>query len=120
MATVRVVNETRGSLLASRAATAAGWWSRARGLIGRRALAEGEGLLIQPCNSVHCFFMAFAIDVVYIDRAHRVVRLAPVLRPYRLGPIVPAARAVLELPAGVLAATGTQVGDQLRIEPAGG
>jgi uncharacterized membrane protein (UPF0127 family) len=113
----KVLNQTRGTVLAEQATIASSMWSRARGLLGRRDLPAGEGLIIRPCNSVHCFFMAFPIDVVFLDRDHRVVRLAPTLRPYRLGPIVRSAREVIELPAGTLAATGTQVGDQLRIEP---
>lgn len=115
---VRITNQTRGAVLAERAAIASSWWARGRGLLGRRALPPGEGLIIRPCNSVHCFFMAFPIDVVYVDRAYRVVRLAPELRPNRIGPLVLKARDVIELPAGTVAATGTQVGDQLVVEPA--
>jgi uncharacterized membrane protein (UPF0127 family) len=80
-------------------------------LLGRRELPAGEGLIIRPCNSVHCFFMAFPIDVIYVDRDYRIVRLAPDLRPNRVGPLVMRARDVIELPAGVIAATGAQVGD---------
>lgn len=116
---VRIINETRGTVLAERATITTTWWGRARGLLGRRSLVVGEGLIIRPCNSVHCFFMAFSIDVVYVDRAYRVVRLAPDLRPNRIGPLVRSARDVIELPAGVLAATSTAIGDQVRVEPAG-
>jgi hypothetical protein len=62
--------------------------------------------------------MAFPIDVVYIDAAYRVLATAPSLKPNSLGPIVWRARDVIELPAGVLAATDTEVGHQLTIEPA--
>jgi uncharacterized membrane protein (UPF0127 family) len=112
----RIVNETRGTVLAERAELATSTWSRGRGLLGRRELPAGAGLIISPCNSVHCFFMAFSIDVIYVDRAYRVVRLAPDLRPFRVGPIVLSARDVIELPVGTIPATGTQVGDQLRVE----
>jgi uncharacterized protein len=110
---MRIVNRTRDAVLAERAELASGWWARARGLLGRRALPAGEGLIIRPCNSVHCFFMAFPIDVIYVDRDYRIVRLAPNLRPNRVGPLVMGARDVIELPAGVIAATGAAVGDQL-------
>lgn len=114
----RAVNRTRDAVLASRLERAMTWWSRARGLLGRRDLPAGSGLLIEPCNSVHCFFMAFPIDVVYIDRERQVVALAADLRPNRIGPVVRRARAVVELPAGTIARTGTRVGDQLVIEEA--
>lgn len=113
--TVTIVNESRGSVLAHHATIATGYFSRARGLLGRSSLAEGEGLIIRPCNSVHCFFMAFSIDVIYVDRNYRIVRLAPDLRPNRIGPVVMRARDVIELPVGTIAATGTQVGDLLRV-----
>jgi uncharacterized membrane protein (UPF0127 family) len=108
---IRIVNRTRDAVLAERAELASGWWARAKGLLGRRELPAGEGLIIRPCNSVHCFFMAFPIDVIYVDRDYRIVRLAPDLRPNRVGPLVMRARDVIELPAGVIAATGAQVGD---------
>lgn len=59
-------------------------------------------------------FMRFAIDAVFLDRDGRVVRAVPDLRPWV--PIVAAraADAVLELPAGTIGRTGTQVGDVLR------
>lgn len=114
----RVLNRTRDAVLASRLERATTWWSRARGLLGRRDLPTGAGLLIDPCNSVHCFFMAFPIDVVYIDRKRQVVALAADLRPNRIGPIVRRAHAVVELPAGTIARTSTRVGDQLDIEEA--
>src|SRR5262245_65768707 len=61
----RIVNVTRDVVLAERAELATSWWARAKGLLGRRELPAGEGLVIRPCNSVHCFFMAFTIDVIY-------------------------------------------------------
>jgi uncharacterized protein len=113
---VRIINQSRDGLLAERAAVATSPWARGKGLLGRRDLPAGEGLIIRPCNSVHCFFMSFTIDVIYVDRSYRVVRLAPHLRPNRVGPIVLSARDVIELPAGTIAATGTRVGDQLAVE----
>ena len=50
-------------------------FTRMRGLLGRRGLAEGEGLLLQPAGSIHTFFMRFPIDVVFLDREQRVVRV---------------------------------------------
>lgn len=113
---VRVCNERTGAVLAEEAAVARNPWQRAKGLLGRRALPAGEGLVIRPCNSIHCFFMAFPIDVLYVDKDGRVLRMVAALRPNRIGPIVPGAREVIELPAHTLATTGTTVGDRLRYE----
>src|SRR5215207_4523882 len=57
--------------------------TRMKGLLGRRSLEPGEGLLLQPAGSVHTAFMRFAIDVVFLDRDLRVLRVAASVRPWR-------------------------------------
>ncbi|MEW6233212.1 MAG: DUF192 domain-containing protein [Chloroflexota bacterium] len=89
--------------------------ARAKGLLFHPPLAEGEGLLLAPENSIHTFFMGFAIDVAYLDGADRVIHLIPEMKPFRISLPVKKARAVLEMPAGTLLRTETQVGDQLEI-----
>jgi uncharacterized protein len=89
--------------------------TRMRGLLGRRGLAEGEGLLLEPAGSIHTFFMRFPIDVVFLDREQRVVRVVPNLRPWRTAG-VRKARAVLELAAGEAARVGMTPGSTLRLE----
>jgi uncharacterized protein len=113
---VRIHNDTRQQTLADRAVRAVSFWSRFRGLLGRSGLEPGEGMVFEPCNSVHMLGMRFAIDVIHLDRSGKVVRIVPSLRPNRLGPLVWRSHIVLELPAGTAQATDTHVGDQLRIE----
>ena len=57
---------------------------RAVGLIGRRNLPPGTGMLITRCNCVHTFFMRFPIDVTFLDRHGKVIRLVRNVRPWRL------------------------------------
>jgi len=90
-------------------------WSRFVGLMGRRDLPGGAGLWIEPCNSIHMFFMRFAIDVLFLDREGRVKRVLLRLRPWRVSPIVFGARTVVELPAGTLT-DRSLVGKKLRLE----
>lgn len=73
--------------------------TRMRGLLGRDSLNEGEGMLLRPAGSVHTAFMRFEIDVVYLDRRHRVIGVVHELRPWRMSGRR-GARAVVELPAG--------------------
>jgi hypothetical protein len=117
---LRILNKTRSTVLATRAEVAGESGSRRRGLLGRTGLAEGEGLWIVPCEAVHCFFMKFTIDVVFLDRKRRVVKVRPSLKPWRIAGCL-RAHSVLELPEGVIAASGTQPGDELVFEedPAG-
>jgi len=84
-------------------------------LMFRRGLAPGEGLAITPCNSIHMFFMRFALDVVFLDREGVVVRVYRGIRPWRVSRIVRRARTAVELPVGTLAAAGVGVGDVLRL-----
>ena len=57
---------------------------RAKGLIGRRGLAPGTGMLITKCNCIHTFFMRFAIDATFLDKSGRVVTVVKGIRPWRL------------------------------------
>jgi len=116
MVTVR--NLTRQRLLADRAAQANTFWTRFRGLLGRDRLESGEGLVIEPCNSVHMFGMRFALDVLHLDKNGTIVRILPELRPGRVGPLVWRSHTVVELPAGTVEASGTQLGDQIQIDTA--
>jgi uncharacterized protein len=86
--------------------------SRLKGLLGRKELASGEGLLLRPASSVHTFFMRFPIDVVFLDRELRVLALATNLKPWRAA-ARRRSRAVLELPAGESERRDIRPGDRL-------
>ena len=107
-------NET-GTVVCERCTLARNPLSRMRGLLGRRGLAEGEGLLLQPAGSIHTFFMRFPIDVVFLDGERRVVKVASGVRPWRAA-AAKHSRAVLELTAGEAARIGVVAGDVLRLE----
>ena len=108
----RITNQTRNTVLATAADIADTSDKRRTGLLKHQSLEPGEGLWISPCESVHTFFMKFAIDLVYLDKHKRVRKVRHAVPPWRLSACL-MARSVLELPAGVVASTGTQVGDQL-------
>jgi uncharacterized membrane protein (UPF0127 family) len=112
---VRIENRTRGTELAATGEVAAGMIRRGVGLMGRRAWTDSDGLVLEHCNSIHTFFMRMPIDVAYLDREDRVVRLIGQMAPWRVGPIAFEAKRVVELPAGTLERTGTQLGDRLAL-----
>jgi uncharacterized membrane protein (UPF0127 family) len=116
--TYRVTNETRGAVLASQSGLADSFVRRGLGLMGRKSLSEGGGLVIRPCNGVVSFFMRFPIDVVFVDRDGRVCHLLNNLAPWKASRIVRSSKLVVELPEGTIDRTGTKVGDSIRIEPA--
>ena len=114
---MQIINETKRTVLASEARTANTHLRRFVGLIGRRRLMPGHGLVIEPCRSVHTFFMRFPIDVVYVDRTFTVMKVVPSLAPYRMSGTLGPAHAVIELPKGTAAQSGTEVGDVLALLP---
>jgi hypothetical protein len=88
---------------------------RRTGLLKHERLEPGHGLWIVPCESVHTFFMKFAIDLVYVDRKHKVRKVRSAVPPWRLSACL-SAHSILELPAGTAERTGTQAGDELLFE----
>ena len=112
----RVFNCTRQTLVVSELEVAETVWSRMRGLLGRRAeeFPSGRGLWITPSEGIHTMGMTFPIDVAYLDSEGRVIRTYHRLAPFRIAAIKFRARGILELPAGTLAQSHTEVGDLLQ------
>ena len=118
-----VRNETRGPTLVGDLEVAASLWAKFMGLMGRRALPPGSGLWLPDSNGIHMMFMRFPIDAVFVGRPlpdDRGVR--PVVSVHRglrawigLVPFVRGAHGVLELPVGTIEASGTAVGDHIRL-----
>ena len=108
-------NLTKGNIVASRLELAKTAATRRKGLLGRTGLPPGGGLLLVPCNGVHTVRMKFAIDIVFLDKKTRVVRVYPNVEPGALSRHCVSARSCLELPAGTVAARRIEVGDQLRV-----
>jgi uncharacterized protein len=88
---------------------------RLRGLLGRVALAPHEALWLRPCNSIHTFWMLFAIDVIFLDRTLRIVKLVENLRPFRLTRPARQAGSVIEMAAHSISRFDLRVGDELRV-----
>jgi len=112
---MRAINSRNGRIIAAELKVAHTPWSRARGLLGKRALRQGEGLLIRPCMGVHTFFMKFPIDVVFLDRSNRVLATVEGLKPQRVTRLIMASACVLEMAAGTVAVSETCPGDDIEI-----
>ena len=104
---------TAGAVLASSVEAAVDSTSRRRGLLGRTGL-DDAALVIAPCNAVHTLFMRFPIDVVFVDRAGRVLRIAASVPAWRMTASW-RAFATIELAAGTVARIGTAVGHTLHL-----
>jgi uncharacterized membrane protein (UPF0127 family) len=106
-----LINQRNGVIVAKSVITAFDSASRRRGLLGLDAMPEGQALIIAPSNAIHTWSMRFAIDVAFITRAGRIVKLRSNLQPRRLA-VSLTAYAVIEFASGALEAAAT-VGDTL-------
>ncbi len=115
-----VINESKGVVLAHRAEVADTFLRRLRGLMFKKRLEYGEGLVLRPPRrgrrtcAIHTFFMRFPIDVLFLDDGE-VVDAVEELRPWRVYVPREEAEEVVELPAGTVSRSGTEVGDEVRV-----
>jgi hypothetical protein len=115
MRRLRVHNPSRATTLADRAQIADTSRTRKTGLLKHDRLESGEGLWIKPCEGVHTVGMKFPIDVLFLDKRQRVVKIRAAMPRWRMT-VCLWAHSVLELPSGTAAATKTAAGDQLQLE----
>jgi uncharacterized membrane protein (UPF0127 family) len=113
---VIAVSSECGLQVASGVRVANTFLARAMGLLGHRDLAVEEGLLIEPGGSVHTFGMRFAIDVLFLDRDMRIIKLVSALQGCRIALAPRATRRVLEITTGRALFLGLRVGMRLILE----
>ncbi len=101
-----------GEILAQEIEIANTYFTRLKGLMFRRELPNGSGLLLDPCPQIHTCFMRFNIDAIFFDRNGLVLYVAEQMRPWRFGKFVRGSRYTLELPGGTLAGR-VRKGDQV-------
>ncbi len=109
-------NQRTGSVVASQLLPAFDSETRRTGLLKHTGLPEGAAMLIAPTNAIHTFFMKFAIDVAFVAKDGRVVKVRPAMPAWRMAGAW-GGFAVIEMAAGSFETAGTTVGDVLAIEP---
>lgn len=113
--TLCVFNRTRETFLALRVAPADTLFLRLGGLLGKSRLKAHDGIWLVPSRGIHTIGMLFAIDLVYLDAAKRVIHLVEHLGPFHISPIRMKCTSILELPSRTIYASHTQIGDELLI-----
>lgn len=111
MATLTLRRED-GRIVCERVVVADRAHRRMRGLLGRRSLREGEGMVLRPAWSIHTAFMRFPIDVVFLDADQVVIKIVPNLAPFKTASCR-GAREVVELRAGECERRGLALGDRV-------
>jgi uncharacterized protein len=113
----RLINERTGQTVGASVHTASGAWGSFAGLMLKKELPDGHGLLFQPARGIHTHFMRFPIDLIFLDEANRVIKIRDTMVPWRFE--FTSAACVIEMNAGVAKAKDVRPGDQLRFEATG-
>jgi hypothetical protein len=108
----RLVNQRNGTVLASMLMTAFDSSSRRTGLLNHAVMPHDAAMIIAPCNAVHTIRMRFDIDIAFVSREGRVVKVRHAVKPWRMAAAL-GAFAAIELPAGALAQSETIPGDTI-------
>jgi len=111
----KAFNRSKETILANELSMADNFFLRLKGLLFTSNLPTGKGLYIAPCQAIHMMGMVYAIDCVFVDKQGTVVGLCKEVKPWALSPVFGKALGCIELPAGTIDATHTEVGDSVEI-----
>jgi uncharacterized membrane protein (UPF0127 family) len=112
---VKVVNVSKGTLLADKAEIANTFLGRLIGLLNRHSLKKGEALILTPSNCIHSLFMRLTIDAIFLDKTGKVIGALHSFKPFRFSPIYFNSTLTIELPEHTLQITQTGLGDIIKI-----
>lgn len=115
MKQVKIFRQSDGLQLGDKIFWAKGMFDRMKGLLGRNGLGNGEGVLLDPCNSVHTFFMKFPIMIIFLSKENKVVKIIQDLRPWRVTRPYFSAVRTLEIPCDS-PGRNLRVGDILEVK----
>ena len=113
---MKIINKTKNTVVAQKARIADTFLSRLVGLLNKSSISPEEALVIARCQSIHMFFMRFAIDAIFVNTENKVVGLVEGIGPFKLSPIFLKASYVIELSVGTITRTQTSLGDWLLLQ----
>ena len=105
-----------GRLIAGNIKVAGTFLTRLVGLLGKKTLEQGEGLLLEPCRQIHTWFMSFEIDAIFLDKNGRILALIAGMKQGIASPKVKNCSQVLEMAAGSIARCDLHIGMVLAIK----
>jgi uncharacterized membrane protein (UPF0127 family) len=93
------------------AETSASLWFRMGGLLFKPCPEAGKALWLQPCNAIHMLGMKYPLDVIFLDKNLKIVKLIEDICPNHFSPLVFKAHSVLEMRVGQISKLELKVGD---------
>lgn len=111
-----LINKSTKEVISSRAVIAGSFFSRLMGLMFKKSMDAESALVFYRAVSIHTFFMRFPIDVLFLDKESRIVKIYEALKPWRLV-ICPRAFAAIELAPHKSREKSLKAGDILELKP---
>lgn len=93
----KVIVKEKEIILGEKVIEANSLLKRLQGLMFQSSFQNFDGIVINPCNSIHTFFMRMSIHAIFLDKRNKVVKIYECLRPWRITPIFFKAKKVLEI-----------------------
>ena len=112
-----IINKDKNSVLARKGIEARTFLMRFLGLMGRKQLNLEGALIFHNASSIHTCFMRFPLDLVFLDRQMKVLRIVRNLNPWRLVCCF-GCSVTVEFASGNKNLKNTEIGDHIVIEKA--
>jgi hypothetical protein len=113
---MQLIHQNSGQVVCPEIKLATSILQRFFGLMGKPALPTGQGLWLEPCDSIHSCFMRFCFDAIFLSKEGEIVHLIQGMRPWRMSPILFKSNVVVELPQGSIEQAGLKIGDKLSLK----
>ncbi len=110
-----IISRDKGTLISSKTRIASGFWPRLKGLMFDKAMDEKEALIFHNAQAIHTSFMRFAIDIVFLDKSNRIIKIYEAVKPWKMV-FCPHSALTIELPAYRAKRRSLGIGDTLQIK----
>ena len=111
----KIINPDTKAIIAEHAELADNVFSRMKGLLFRDSLDTSAALIIKPASSLHTFFMRFSIDIIFLDKQGKILKLSRNVPPSKFVLSVFGAKCAVEFPTGTIDKFSLSIGGQLSI-----
>lgn len=113
---MQLYNESKQAIILEKLTIADSFFKRLIGLLGKKEISADEGIFINPCKSIHTFFMKFPIDVVFLDKSQKVIFIQECIQPNKVTPFIKKSKTVIEMKGNKIKKDGIiSMGDYLKI-----
>ncbi|MHB1457902.1 MAG: DUF192 domain-containing protein [Armatimonadota bacterium] len=113
---MKILIKRNGIIIADRIERAGSLMSQLKGLIGRRKFENGSAMIFPGCKQIHTFFMQFPIDILFVDKNRKVIKIIEKFQPGKISAYIGDSADVIELPSHTIYDCRITIGDELVYE----